>query len=443
MKLKDKILNATVYSIKFKLVMAVVIVQFLSSYIGQAVNFALVSGKRTFKHIGISTFLFDGMVGMVLSTVLSITISVFIIVFIYDRLVLKRLKKVQVFAKKIGEGDFSTSLNFKGNDDISRLGNGLDKAEENIKLLVSDISQISGKIHTSSYEMLEATENSYSNINEISATSSILSKDAFVLMDTTKKVNTSVEDILQTTDILLADVKTGVSSALEMEQRASKMQQKVTESLNKANLTYIEKQENIRKAIEAGKIVEEIKIISDTIKDISAQTNLLSLNAAIEAARAGEHGKGFAVVAEEVKKLAEQSTDTISNVENIVDQVSEVFHNLATSSNDVLGYIEKDVKADYELLLETGEHYQEDAKLMRTITEKVTSSVKQMNSSIEDISKVTNEVVEISDETSESTGQINTSISEINNTLHGANDSMKNQVILADSLEKLVEKFTL
>ncbi|MBU3178076.1 hypothetical protein KPL47_17250 [Clostridium estertheticum] len=77
------------YSIKFKLVIAVVIVQCFSSYIGQGVNLAMARGRHTLQDMGANTYLFDGTIGMVLSTSISIIISVFIIVYFYDRLVLK------------------------------------------------------------------------------------------------------------------------------------------------------------------------------------------------------------------------------------------------------------------------------------------------------------------------------------------------------------------
>lgn len=443
MKTKEVVLNATMYSIKFKLIIAVVIVQALSSYIGQGVNYIIANSKVALEKIGVNAIIFDGQIGVMLSAILSITISVFIIVFLYDRLVLNRLKKVMDFTQKIGNGDMSGKLDFKGNDEISRLGKSLDKAKDNITLLLLDIVDISKLINTSSYELLKDTEKSYSSINSINTTSSMLSEDAASLMDTTQRANLSIDNIVKVTDALSVSIKTCVNSSIEMEKRSSEMKEKVTLSLENANKTYFEKQENILQAIEDGKIVEEIIIISNTIKAIASQTNLLALNASIEAARAGEQGKGFAVVAEEVKKLAEESTKTISNVDNIVNKVSEVFEHLSLSSQDILEYIDNNVKSDYELLLQTGNQYQNDARLINNIASDITASSRHVNSSIEEINSLINNVVDISGETSKSTENINNSLSNIKLTLNETNKSMNGQVVIANRLEKLVEKFVL
>ena len=443
MNFKDRFLNATIYSIKFKLIIAVVIVQLFSSYIGQGVNLAISKGKATLSSMGVNPVIFDGTIGLVLSSVINITIIVFIIVYFYDKLVLKRLKRVLNYTEKMGNGDFSDSLNFDGNDDISRLGKSLDKATTKIKQLLSEIIESSKTIHNSSYELLSNTEQSNTSIHEINQISTILSGDAEVLLITTQEADKSIRHMKDTTEKLSAKVQNGLIASADMEARATNMKQRVSDSLERANDTFLEKQEKIQKAIEAGKVVDEISFILDKITEISNQTNLLALNASIEASRVGEEGKGFAVVAGEVKKLSEQTKITISDVEAIIEQVREVFGNLSLSTQDILTYIEKDVKSDYELLIRTGDQYQEDAKLVYSIAEEVTNSSINMNQSIRDISQLMHQVVKISDTSSVSTGQINTSMTSIQGIMNETTTSVKHQVLVADHLAQQVDKFKL
>ncbi|WP_321162001.1 methyl-accepting chemotaxis protein [Clostridium sporogenes] len=95
----------------------------------------------------------------------------------------------------------------------------------------------------------------------------------------------------------------------------------------------------LSKAIEDTKFVDEINKLLETILDITDQTNLLALNAAIEAARAGEAGKGFAVVAEEVRKLAEEFSNTAGQIQKITETVVSSVKELANNSQQLLDFM--------------------------------------------------------------------------------------------------------
>jgi len=441
MSIREKVASFTIDSVKFKLVMAVVIVQIFSTNIGQAVNAVFDGGREALATVGVGTGYMDGEIGFYVSSGLSILVSVFIIVYAYDHLVLRRLKKVLNYTKSLGEGDLSKRLEFSGNDDISKLGNAFDKAASKITSLIVEIEDISKQVNSSSFKMLDSTKSTSSSMNTIYSTSSFLTEDALNLNQNTQRADESIKEIIEINEALNGQIKTAMTSSGEMEVRASRMKENVLISMQHADNTYNEKQKRILQAIEAGKIVEEIKVMSDTMKEIASQTNLLALNASIEAARAGEQGKGFAVVAEEVKKLSEQSSEAISSVEQLVSQVEHVFVNLSESSQDILKYIDTNVRADYELLLQTGDQYQNDAQIIKNISQKVNAASTKMNESIGNINKVIHNVVEISEKTSDYTTEINASLEEINAVLNESESVMEAQAALAEKLTESVERF--
>lgn len=430
-------------SIKFKLILPIFIVQLLSSYIGQVVNLVLSSGRNMLGAVGVETGYLDGNIGIFVSSGLSTLVSVLIIILAYDRLVLKKLKRVIKYTENLGNGDFTEELQFLGEDDISRLGKSLNQAMLKIKHLIKEIASISNRVNDTSSMLLVSTEKSSDSIHMIYSSSAELSEDAQYLINTVYHANLSLEQLTQTNESLSQNISDILSSSMEMEDRAKMLQKKATMSLEKAEVTYKEKRDNILLAIDASKIVDEIKEISLTIKEIADQTNLLAFNATIEAARAGEQGNGFFVVAEEVKKLAEQSARAISNSDEVVVRIKEVIDRLAESAQDILDYIDNDVKADYELLLKTGGQYQADAKQIAGISQEANLSTYSMNEAMKEIKQVIEKVVVNSENTSASSQKINANLTEINLSVTGTADSMKDQMEQAKALLSYIQIFQL
>lgn len=159
----------------------------------------------------------------------------------------------------------------------------------------------------------------------------------------TEEVTASSQAVLDSTKQLVEKADNGAKQAEVIKERAQRIKESNLKSSHIAGEIYTEKQKDIIKAIEEGKIVNEISNMAEVISNIASQTNLLALNAAIEAARVGENGRGFAVVAEEVRKLAEQSATTVAGIQTLTQQVQDAFNNLSRCSREILTFINENV----------------------------------------------------------------------------------------------------
>ena len=167
--------------------------------------------------------------------------------------------------------------------------------------------------------------------------------------------------------------------------------QAVTDTVNQMTSiqsSVSESNQMIRSLSERSK---EVGTILNVITGIAEQTNLLALNAAIEAARAGEHGKGFAVVADEVRKLAEQSQQSATEIFNIIQGIQKDTEN----SVGMMAKVTEDVKEGMAISNEAIEKFGQILKSTQEITpqmDDISKTVQNVQVAIEELNATANEL---------------------------------------------------
>lgn len=370
-----------------------------------------------------------------------ISIASLITAYIISRGLAGSINELLTISKKMAEGDLTERIKIRSKDDIGIVGESFNTAIENtnnlLKEVMGDINNLqehSQILSASAEEISAQTQSISSNTQEIVAG---LEEDSA----STEEVTASSQAIFDSTKQLVQKAETGAANAREIKQRALNMKENALLSAENAKNLLEEKQNRIRQAIEDGKVVNEIENMAEIIADIAGQTNLLALNAAIESARAGEQGRGFAVVAEEVRKLAEQSADTVRGIQTTVQAVSEAFANLTEYSSDILKFISEDVTRDYESLVKTGMDYQKDADFVDSLVEDFSSSSEEIAVSIEQVMKAIETVAASTEQGATGSQQISSTVSQVAVAVEDVAKTAQKQNELALALDEMVKRF--
>ncbi len=279
------------------------------------------------------------------------------------------------------------------------------------------------------------------SIEDISSTTEQLSAGMEETAASTEEMNATSAEIESAIISIAEKALNGSLTANEINERADSLNESFQSSYEKAKKIFDEVNAKLGQALEDSKAVAQISTLADAILQIATQTNLLALNAAIEAARAGEAGKGFAVVADEIRKLAEDSKNTVSEIQTVTRIVTSSVENLAENSNELLTFVSNDVNADYETMLSATVQYNKDADRINELVTDLSSTSEELMASIQNMLKAINEVTQAANEGASGTSNIAERTSAI---IHDSGDvamSLKKTKETVSTLLQRVSKF--
>lgn len=376
-----------------------------------------------------------------------LTIVAIIIGILISILIRKYLSSEINYIKKYSSELSSYNLAYRGkvrkNDEFGQVIEALNSGVDALNSTMKEVKSNSNEISLSSEQTDSMLSEMSFELEQAAATTEEISASM-------EECNASLHEINSISQSINNNTQTSVNKARESLELADKIEKDASE----VYLEAIESKENIeeiykncsirlREALEKISVVESISQMSNSILDISEQTNLLSLNASIEAARAGEHGKGFAVVADEVRKLAEQSASTVNSIQSNVDKALNAVKDLSSTSSELLSVVEKDILNDYKKLIQVALSYKEAGDNVKGVASEFSSISDEISDSINNITMSIKELTEAISVVSESSVTIAENMTNINTRKdsilsHSADNKNKSL-----KLSELVNKFNL
>ncbi|AKC62639.1 methyl-accepting chemotaxis protein [Clostridium sporogenes] len=360
-------------------------------------------------------------------------------------LIIKRIRNsLNVLKGELDElsergGDLTQEIKVNSKDEINDLAKSLNKFIHNIKDIIKTVNESVDNIETVVDSIKTNVTDLNNDVEEVSATTEELSANMEETAASAEEMSATSQDIERAVQSIAQKSQEGATQAGEINKRAEDTKSNVQASQKKAKEIFTNTKTELERAIEASKVVEQINVLSDSIMDITSQTNLLALNAAIEAARAGEAGKGFSVVADEIRKLAEQSKDTVTEIQSITVKVIESVKNLSDSSSNLLTFVSTDMDNDYKTMLNVADKYSEDASFVDTLVMDFSSTSQELLASLQDVLKTIEGVAQAASEGAGGTTDIASKILEVNNK---SNDVLQEALKSEESANKLKEEIS-
>ncbi|WP_018130425.1 methyl-accepting chemotaxis protein [Effusibacillus pohliae] len=377
--------------------------------------------------------------GLVLS-VLAFALSI-VIGLVMSRMILKPMTVISRAAEQIAAGNLAAEDVMVGSqDEIGTLASTFNQMKRNLADLIRQVKSSSEQVAEAAERLTEGA----THINQ--ASEQIAHAIQQVAAGTDKQVRT-VSETAQT----FAGMSAGVGKISETARHVATAAMKTSEKAHEGNLAInkaVQQMNSINEKVTGladavknlGKRSEQIGQIVETITGIASQTNLLALNAAIEAARAGEHGRGFSVVAAEVRKLAEQSSQSAK-------QIAQLIADIQADTRAAVESMEtgtREVAIGIQVVHHAGVSFEQIEHSIREVADEmkhVLDAVQQMTALTAQASEAVHSIAAVAEAAASETQNVSAATEEQLASIEEMAASASALSDMADELSNLVKKF--
>jgi methyl-accepting chemotaxis protein len=350
--------------------------------------------------------------------------------------------EISKLTSSMSQGDLSVRMGAGWKGDMKVVSDSLNKALEQLNILIAQIIRNAGEVNGLSDEILSNSEQMRLSTSEVALAVKEMSQGAgnqVVKVDESSKLmeeslNSSME-IKEQADRINHAAKQGVADS----QDGLALITQVNESMRNISTSAQESRHSFEVLNDRS---NEIGKVLSFITEIASQTNLLALNAAIEAAQAGEAGRGFAVVADEIRKLAEESRNSAKEIELLINDVQQGTNEALQSMFAMGGNVEKATQTTqnaYDAFKKMASSSEETLQL----TERILSASQMQIDNTNEVVAITESIVVIAEETASGTEEVATSASQLSSVTIGFKDRAKLLSEIATTLQESAEQFKL